>query len=144
MNERPVAPPPEAIAALDQLCGPIPETPADPDAVLALLEKYGSPATVANGGGRYFGFVNGGCVPAALAAGWMVNAWDQNAAMHVQSPAAVAQLEETAIDVGPPASGPAGRHRRCGDDRRHHGQLLRDWPLQRHALLERAGWDVEE
>jgi glutamate/tyrosine decarboxylase-like PLP-dependent enzyme len=46
--------------------------------------------------GGTFGFVNGGCVPAAMAAGWLVTAWDQNAAMRVLSPVAVA-LEETAI-----------------------------------------------
>jgi glutamate/tyrosine decarboxylase-like PLP-dependent enzyme len=141
VNERPVAPPPEAIAALDQLCGPLPETPADPDAVLALLEKYGSPATVANGGGRYFGFVNGGCVPAAMAAGWMVNAWDQNAAMHVQSPAAVA-LEETAIEwvrqlLGLP-DGTAGAVTTGATMANFCGLAA-----ARHALLERVGWDVE-
>jgi len=52
---------------------------------------------MAKTGGRFFGFVTGDCLPAALAASWLVSAWDQNAAHHVQSPVA-AQLEETAID----------------------------------------------
>src|SRR6185437_5538135 len=60
VDERPVAPAPAQVAALDQLCGPVPEEPTDADAVLSLLETVASPATIANGGGRYFGFVNGG------------------------------------------------------------------------------------
>jgi glutamate/tyrosine decarboxylase-like PLP-dependent enzyme len=141
IDNRPIAPPGEAIAALDQLGGPVPETPTDPDAVLALLHQYGSPATTANGGGRYFGFVNGGCVPAAMAAGWMVNAWDQNAAMHVQSPAAVG-LEEIAIEwvrqlLGLP-DGTAGAVT-TGATMANFCSLA----AARHALLERAGWDVE-
>ncbi|HEY3706263.1 MAG TPA: pyridoxal-dependent decarboxylase [Terracidiphilus sp.] len=141
VNDRPVAPSSEAIAALDQLGGPVPDQPTDAEAVLDLLHKYGSPATVANGGGRYFGFVNGGCVPAAMAAGWMVNTWDQNAAMHVQSPTAVL-LEETAIEwvrqlLGLP-DGTAGAVV-TGATMANFSSLA----AARHALLERAGWDVE-
>ena len=141
VNERSIAPAPEAVAALDQLGGRVPESPTDPNAVLGLLEKYGSPATIANGGGRYFGFVNGGCVPAAMAAGWMVNAWDQNAAMHVQSPAAVG-LEEIAIEwvrqlLGLP-EGTAGAVV-TGATMANFCSLA----AARHALLQRVGWDVE-
>src|SRR5579871_5881417 len=60
VHTRPVAPPPEAVAALRELCGPLPSEPASPEAVINLLARFGSPATVANSGGRYFGFVNGG------------------------------------------------------------------------------------
>ncbi|UWZ86332.1 pyridoxal phosphate-dependent decarboxylase family protein [Occallatibacter riparius] len=141
VHNRSIAPAAAAIAALDQLGGPVPESPSDPDAVLALLHQYGSPATIANGGGRYFGFVNGGCVPAAMAAGWMVNAWDQNAAMHVQSPAAVG-IEEIAIEwvrqlLGLP-DGTAGAVV-TGATMANFCSLA----AARHALLERAGWDAE-
>jgi glutamate/tyrosine decarboxylase-like PLP-dependent enzyme len=141
VTDRPIAPSAEAVAALDQLAGPVPEQPTDPAAVLALLHNYGSPATVANSGGRYFGFVNGGCVPAALAAGWMVNAWDQNAAMHMQSPAAVG-IEEIAIEwvrqlLGLP-DGTAGAVVTGATMANFCGLAA-----ARHALLERAGWDVE-
>ena len=141
LNDRPVAPRPEAVAALSALTGPTPESPTDPAEVARLLAQYGSPATVANGGGRYFGFVNGGSLPAAMAAGWMVSAWDQNAAMQCQSPTAAA-LEETAIEwtrdlLGLP-DGTAGAVV-TGATMANFSCLA----AARHALLLRAGWDVE-
>lgn len=141
VNERPVAPSPEQIAALAQLCGSLPENPTPPNTVLTQLDTLASPATIANGGGRYFGFVNGGCLPAAMAAAWLVAAWDQNAAMHVQSPAAVT-LEEAALEwvrqlLGLPEG--AGGAVVTGATMANFSCLA----AARHALLERAGWDVE-
>ncbi len=141
VHRRPVAPPPEAVAALEQLRGPLPVEPASAETVLDLLARFGSPATIANGGGRYFGFVNGGCVPAALAAAWLVSAWDQNAAMRVQSPVAIA-LEETALEwVSQMLLLPGG----CGGAVVTGATMANFCGLAaaRHALLERAGWDVE-
>lgn len=54
--------------------------------ILNKLEKYGSPATLAQTGGRYFGFVNGGILPSALCSKWITGTWDQNAALYVTSP----------------------------------------------------------
>jgi glutamate/tyrosine decarboxylase-like PLP-dependent enzyme len=65
--------------------------------VLELLDRVGSLATVATAGGRFYGFVNGGALPASVAASWMVSAWDQNAALRVMSPAAAA-FEDVAIE----------------------------------------------
>jgi len=141
IDARPVAPPPEAQAGLAGLRGPLPDAPASAEEVVRLLHLIGSPATVANSGGRFFGFVNGGCVPAALAASWLVSAWDQNSAMHVQSPAAV-ELEETAIDWVRDLLGlPEG----CGGAVVTGATMANFSALAaaRHALLERAGWDVE-
>ena len=75
-----------SIDGLDIFDESIPSTGSDPRETLALLHKHGSPATVTTTGGRYFGFVNGALHPPALAAKWLVGAWDQNAALHVMSP----------------------------------------------------------
>src|SRR5690242_6482652 len=96
IGSRRVAPRPEDIARVSSLGGPVPEEPADPKAVLAQLDEFGSPATIASTGGRYFGFVTGGTLPAALAANWLAGAWDQNGAMRVMSPVS-AVLEEIAL-----------------------------------------------
>ena len=56
--------------------------------ILDKLHEFGSPATVAQVGGRYFGFVNGSVIPAGLAAKNLSIFWDQNAAMQVLSPIA--------------------------------------------------------
>ncbi len=141
VDARPVAPRPEDVAALGALRGPLPPGPTSAEAVLHLLSNFGSPATVANGGGRYFGFVNGGCVPAAMAAAWLVSAWDQNAAFRVQSPVAIA-LEETALEWVRQLLGlPEG----CGGAVVTGATMANFAALAaaRHALLERAGWDVE-
>ena len=140
-DTRSVAPAPEAVSALGVFREPLPDLPTDPDAVLSLLEDFASPATIAKTGGRNFGFVNGGCLPAALAAAWLVSAWDQNAAFFVQSPAAIT-LEEIALDwvrdlLGLPAG--AGGAVVTGATMANFSALA----AARHALLARAGWDVE-
>ena len=140
-DERPVAPRPEAIEALNVLREPLPTGPTDAETVLQLLSEYGSKATVAKTGGRNFGFVNGGCLPAALAASWLVSAWDQNAAFFVQSPTAIV-LEEIALEwtrelLGLPVG--TGGAVVTGATMANLTALA----AARHALLARAGWDVE-
>ena len=138
---RGVAPTPAAVARLQELGGPLPDGPTDPAAVVALLDEIASPATIVNAGGRYFGFVNGGALPAALAANWLAGAWDQNAGLSVSSPTAAA-LEEISIrwilDVlALPATGGGGLV--TGATMANFAGLA----AARHALLQRQGWDVE-
>jgi glutamate/tyrosine decarboxylase-like PLP-dependent enzyme len=88
LADRPVAPAAADVAALDRLDFALPAAGRDAASVLALLDDYGSPGTVASGGPRYFGFVTGGALPIAQAAAWLTAAWDQNAALSVMSPTA--------------------------------------------------------
>ena len=88
-----VFPDDDAIQGLEAFNEPLPEEPDNPYTILEQLHQKGSPATVKQIGGRYFGFVNGGIVPAALASKWLADVWDQNAAMYISSPI-VSKLEE--------------------------------------------------
>jgi glutamate/tyrosine decarboxylase-like PLP-dependent enzyme len=138
---RPVVPGPAALQALGQLAYRLPWAATDPRDVLALLDGVGSPATVVTTGGRYFGFVNGGALPASVAAGWMVSTWDQNLALRVMSPAAVA-FEDVALEWVRDLLGlPHG----CGSAVVTGATMANFTALAaaRHALLARAGWDVE-
>src|SRR5262249_43772009 len=88
IDDRAVAPLPAAVADLAKFDEPLPDGPGDPMATLAMLDEVGTPATVASTGPRYFGFVAGGTLPVAMAAGWLGMAWDQNCALPVMSPVA--------------------------------------------------------
>ena len=141
VDARSVAPTSAAVAALSALRGPLPPGPTGAETVLHLLHEYGSPATVAKNNGRFFGFVNGGCLPSALAAAWLVSTWDQNAAFFVQSPASIT-LEEVALEwarqlLGLPEG--TGGAVVTGATMANFSCLA----AARHALLARAGWDVE-
>jgi glutamate/tyrosine decarboxylase-like PLP-dependent enzyme len=84
--ERNVYPTQEALNNLDVFDEDMPQFPSEASDVINILHQYGSPATVSQIGGRYFGFVCGSAVPAGLAAKTLSTYWDQNAAMHVLSP----------------------------------------------------------
>ena len=138
--ERRVSPSEAALTALPELMEPFPSLPSDPCEVITRLDQIGSAATVATTGGRYFGFVNGGMVPAALAANWLAAAWNQNAALRVMSPIA-AELEEVVLRwvceaLGLPPDC-AGGLVTCATIANFTALVT-----ARHALLARAGWDV--
>jgi len=123
-----------------RLDGPLPEAGEDPRKVISEMAVALEPGLVANPGPRYFGFVTGGSLPAALAADWLVSAWDQNSAMQVMSPA-VAAVEEVAagwlLDVlGLPAQAAVGFV--TGGQMANFSCLA----AGRDALLAGAGWDV--
>ena len=141
LDARPVFPTPEALAGLAAFDERLPDDPQDAFQTLALLDDAGSPATVASAGGRYFGFVIGGSLPAALAANWLAGAWDQNAGLQAAAPAA-AKLEQVALDwlldvLGLPAG--AGGGFVTGATMANFSGLA----AARHTVLWQAGWDVE-
>jgi glutamate/tyrosine decarboxylase-like PLP-dependent enzyme len=140
LDQRPVAPAPEAVARLATLGGPLPDRGLPAAEVVELLDTVAGPATTAMAGGRYFGFVNGSSLPVALAANWLAGGWNQNVALHVMSPA-VATLEAivlrwTADALGLPA--PTGALVTGASTANLTGLLA-----ARHAVLAQAGWDVE-
>ena len=142
VGERKVIAKAEDVARLDALAGPLPEDHCEPSDILALLDDIGSPATVTTTGGRYFGFVIGGTLPAALAANWLAGAWDQNACMRVMSPVA-AKVEdvvrEWSLDLlGLPSESGVGFV--TGTTMANFSGLA----AARSALLQRSGWNVEE
>jgi len=141
LDKRSVAPSLDAVNRLSKLYEPLPDGSTEPEDVLALLDDIGSPATVGSAGARYFGFVTGGSLPVALAANWLVAAWDQNAFCATSSPIAVA-LEEIAlrwlIDVLALPSD-------CGGSFVTGATMANFTALAaaRHAVLEKVGWNVE-
>jgi glutamate/tyrosine decarboxylase-like PLP-dependent enzyme len=140
--DRNVAPSAEALADLSKFHEPFPEHGADASEVVATLDELGSPATVASMGRRYFGFVIGGSLPAALAASWMVSAWDQNGCMRVMSPVA-SELEEIVLAwVCEALQLPAG----CVGGIVTSATMANFTGLitARYALLAKAGWNVND
>src|SRR5215813_2984241 len=131
-----------AMERLGTLAEGFPEGPSDPRRVLEILDEVGSPATVAMTGGRFFGFVIGGVLPAALAANWLAGAWGQNACLRVMSPIA-AELEEIVLGwicdaLNLPADCEGGLVT-CAT-----AANFCSLAAARSALLARDGWNVEE
>src|SRR5215208_5074101 len=112
LGERPVAATAGGEELRARLGGPLPEHPSDPAEVVDQLAKLADDGLVASAGPRYFGFVVGGSLPAALAADWLAAAWDQNAGLFVLGPAA-ATVEDVAAGwltdlLGLPATATCG------------------------------------
>lgn len=140
LDERPVRPDPRVVASLDELDVALPANPTDAAEVIETLDRY-SGAVMAMSGPRYFGHVIGGTLPASLAANWIATAWDQNSAFAAVTPLTV-KLEHVAtrwlVDLlGLPAGTVAGFV--TGATVANFSCLV----AARHAVLQRAGWDVE-
>jgi glutamate/tyrosine decarboxylase-like PLP-dependent enzyme len=140
ISRRRVSPSEASMAALAELHEPFPASPSEPSDVIATLDQIGSAATVATTGGRYFGFVNGGMVPAAMAANWLAAAWNQNVALRAMSPIA-AELEEVVLRwvceaLGLPPDCVGGLVT-CATMANFTALVT-----ARQALLARAGWDA--
>lgn len=142
VSTRRVSPDASAIAGLSAFEEPMPKEPQPPAEILAQLQTYGAPATCAQGGGRYFGFVNGGITPVGMAARWMADAWDQNSALYVMSPIA-SKLEDLCerwlVDLlGLPEGTAAGFVSGSST------ALVCALAAARNELLARRGWNVQE
>ena len=141
LEERPV----HEQAGVDELRrlfdGGLPDRGEDPAAVVEELARAAEPGLVATAGPRYFGFVVGGSLPAALGADWLASAWDQIASLYVCGPSASVAEEVAGRWVlellGLPES--AGYGLTTGGTMANFVGIA----AGRHAVLERAGWDVE-
>jgi glutamate/tyrosine decarboxylase-like PLP-dependent enzyme len=141
IQERRVAPSAQAVAALDGFVEALPDGPSAPADVIAMLDDLGSPATMGIAGPRFFGFVIGGSLPAALGANWLATAWDQNCGLFAATPV-TALLEEVSLRwLADALRLPAG----CGGAFVTGATVANFTALAaaRHAVLARAGWDVE-
>ena len=131
----------DAVAGLKAWDTAMPTEPGDPAEVLRVLDEVGSAATMATAGPRFFGFVIGGALPVTVAASWLATAWDQNCGLHTITPA-TAELERIAlgwlVDVLRLPVGTAG-----GFVTGATVANLTALAAGRHAVLARAGWDVE-
>jgi len=137
---RPVGP---AVHADDLLAGfaaRLPEQPTDPADVIDELARLAEPGLMAMPSGRFFGWVIGGTLPAALAADWLVSAWDQNAGMRFATPAVAAAEEAAAgwlLDLLHLPSGSDVGFTTGGTTANFVGLAS-----GREAVLDRLGWDL--
>jgi glutamate/tyrosine decarboxylase-like PLP-dependent enzyme len=141
LPERAVAETTRGDELLAALGGELQAHPLDPAEVVRQLAEGAEPGVVATSSGRFFGFVEGGVLPAALAADWLATTWDQNPGFYVLSPAA-AVVEEVAatwlLDVlGLPASASVGFT--TGAQAANIAGLA----AGRHHVLAAVGYDVE-
>jgi glutamate/tyrosine decarboxylase-like PLP-dependent enzyme len=142
LSDRPVGLPIDFAALLAKMGGDLPLDGEDSLRVIEQLQRVADPGIVATAGPRYFGFVVGGSLPAAVAADWLTTAWDQNGGLYVLSPAAAA-AELIAGDwlkdlFGLPKESSVGFV--TGGTMANFTALA----VARHALLREVAWDVEE
>jgi glutamate/tyrosine decarboxylase-like PLP-dependent enzyme len=137
---RKVAPDRATIDRLDALDIALPERGVADATAIAALDAL-SPATMAMAGPRFFGFVIGGALPVTVAANWIAGAWDQNSAYFNATPA-TARLEQVAlrwlVDLFGLPEGTGGAF--------VTGATVANFTAlaaARHAVLAKAGWNVE-
>jgi glutamate/tyrosine decarboxylase-like PLP-dependent enzyme len=138
----PVFPSPDSIQQLRHLDEPLQENPISAEDILDLLDSKGSPATVKSTGGRYFGFVIGGSLPAAMMAKLLATVWDQNACLNVTSPIS-ALLEEISSNWLIDMFG-LSKQTAVGFVTGATMANFTALAVARHELLQQLGWDAEE
>ncbi len=142
LADRPVPPQASIEQVTEALGTALPEGPTEPAEVVDLLAQACDPGLTAMPSGRFFGFVIGGTHPAALAADWLVSAWDQNSGLRRLTPAHSAVEDVTSawlLDLlGLPGESAVGFV--TGATMANFTGLA----AGRDAVLRRAGWDVAE
>jgi glutamate/tyrosine decarboxylase-like PLP-dependent enzyme len=141
LPDRPVRPRLTADELAGDLAGPLPDRPTDPGEVVDLLARLVEPGLMAMPSGRFFGWVIGGTLPAALGADWLVSSWDQNAALRYATPG-VSAVEQAAAGwlldlLGLPADADVGFV--TGGTMANFTGLA----AGRKQQLDAAGWDVD-
>src|SRR6266852_2637676 len=121
---------------------PLTRTGVAPEQVIEELNADVAGGLLGSAGGRFFGWVIGGALPAAVAADWLTSVWQQNSALYACSPAA-AVVEEVAGQwlkeiLGLPAHASFALVTGC---QMAHVTCL---AAARHAILAERGWDVEK
>ena len=126
---------------LEAFARPLPDGPTDPRAVVEALVAAAEPGLATLGSPRFFGFVIGGAYPVGIAADWLTAAWDQNVGLRDITPAHSAAREAVqswVLDLlGLPPGATVGTVT---------GGMMANFTglaAARHAVLYRAGWDVE-
>ncbi len=140
VGTRPVGPRVSADDLLAEFSVPLQDGPLDAAAVVDELARIAEPGLMAMPSGRFFGWVIGGTLPAAMGADWLVSAWDQNAGMRGATPATAAAEEAAGAwllnllglppqsDVGFTTGGTASN--------------FVGLAAARQYVLDQAGWDL--
>jgi glutamate/tyrosine decarboxylase-like PLP-dependent enzyme len=141
LPQRDIAAPVDLELLRKSLGGPLNDEPAEPATVVAELAEGADPGLIATTAGRFFGFVEGGILPAALGADWLASTWDQNTGFHALSPAG-AIVEDIVAGwllelLGLPASASVGYTTGA------QMAIMSGLAAARHQLLATNGWDVE-
>jgi glutamate/tyrosine decarboxylase-like PLP-dependent enzyme len=142
IGTRPVGPAASADEIAGKLGGPLPAQGTSPEEVIDRLAAIAEPGLMAIGSGRFYGWVMGGVLPAALGADWLVSAWDQNTGLRYATPATAAAEEVAAswlLDLlGLPATADVGFVT---------GGMMANFTClaaARTAVLTRVGWDLNQ
>src|SRR5581483_5306764 len=141
LSTRPVRATASSHQLREQLGGPLPEHGIPPSTVIDTLAAAAATGTVASAGPRYFGFVIGGSLPAALAADWLVSTWDQNACTFAHSPLNSVIEQITGSWLRDIAGLPSTMS--FGFVTGGHMANFTSLACARHNVLRKAGWDVE-
>ncbi|PYI66679.1 aspartate aminotransferase family protein [Arthrobacter livingstonensis] len=140
LPSRPVGPKVDADALLAKFSAPLQERPLDAASVVDELARLADPGLMAMPSGRFFGWVIGGTLPAAMAADWLVSAWDQNAAMRYATPATAAAEEAAGSWLLDLLGLPAGAD--VGFTTGATGSNFVGLAAARAHVLDVAGWDL--